>query len=791
METTTVGAAIDLLPGYTDTKLKLASIAEILLTLARERKDEERTHTTQRLLADLAEDAFRLAVVGKYNRGKSSLMNAMLGHEWLPTGILPLTSVITTVRYGTKQRALIRTEGSSLAHEISLEDLPQYVAEEHNPGNRKRVDFAEIQLPSDLLRYGFLFIDTPGLGSGITANTEATRRFLPEIDAAIVVLSFESPLDQADIDLLASLRRLRRKLFVVLNKADLVPRNERDRVTSFVRESLIERLPETPPLFPLSARDGLAARVGASESRLEKSGLKQFEDQLVHFLTTQKSELFVQRVMERTRNLLEQEQLESHLSEQLTADRHKAEELISIQRQEKSLLTKVGEAFARFRQQLPGLFYTLLDGDLRLWCAERKDEFLKATTENGPPMPQSPNESIRPRIAAATRQLRESEKDELAELARSFNDLLCRGNRLLGRDGSDLPVDEFDLLKGIAARDIDIPRLPSFQWTQPEWSRAIPSSWLRKRATTHVEKEFPFAVDSYCDAVRTSLENACLQWLERARREAESVIRAYTGRLEALRSWSDIVETNSILRDLSQRLEEIVHSSTGLPSARNVGYSGTAIDGATELCVVCRKASDAAFHFLSRFQYELTKDPTLQEEIGRNGGLCPFHTWMYESIGSPQGIAQGYAAVLDKLAGRLEQLTEGEANLRIFEDLIELLPRSEHCRICQVATSAESWALDEIAQAELVDGRQPNLCFLHLVALIPHVKRSETARHWIQREAVQFRRLAQDMRQFALKHNALRHYLSTEGERDSYLYGLMQLVGARQLSFVRKVKDLL
>jgi predicted GTPase len=102
------------LPEYTETKLKLASIAEVLLTIARERKDDERVHTIQRLLADLAEDAFRLAVVGKYNRGKSSLMNAMLGHDWLPTGILPLTSVITTVRYGENPRVVIRTEGSSL-----------------------------------------------------------------------------------------------------------------------------------------------------------------------------------------------------------------------------------------------------------------------------------------------------------------------------------------------------------------------------------------------------------------------------------------------------------------------------------------------------------------------------------------------------------------------------------------------------------------------------------------------------------------------------------------------------
>lgn len=253
MEAISQTSASDLLPGYTDTKLKLASIAQNLLTIAQERKDEERIHTIQRLLGDLAEDAFRLAVVGKYNRGKSSLMNAMLGHAWLPTGILPLTSVITTVCYGTHPRVLIRREGFALPQEISLDDLPEYVTEAHNPGNEKRVDLAEIQLPSDLLRHGFLFIDTPGHGSGIAANTEATRRFLPEADAAVVVLSFESPLDEADMDLLVRLHRLGRKLFVVLNKADLFPPEEQSRVTSFVRQHLAKQLHDTPLLFALGA----------------------------------------------------------------------------------------------------------------------------------------------------------------------------------------------------------------------------------------------------------------------------------------------------------------------------------------------------------------------------------------------------------------------------------------------------------------------------------------------------------------------------------------------------------
>jgi hypothetical protein len=228
-----------------------------------------------------------------------------------------------------------------------------------------------------------------------------------------------------------------------------------------------------------------------------------------------------------------------------------------------------------------------------------------------------------------------------------------------------------------------------------------------------------------------------------------------------------------------------------LATAHEIGYSGTGVNRSEELCFVCRKASDAAFHFLRRLQYQLTKDPKLQEEIGKNGGLCPFHAWMYESMGSPQGIAQGYAPVLENLAGRLEELTDEETLERISEMVIEVLPKHENCKVCQVAASTESSALDEVANVEAPAGRGRNLCFIHLAGLLPRLKNLDTAKRWIRTEAIQFRRLAQDMRQFALKHNALRHYLATKGEQDAYLRGLMQLVGARQLSFVRKVQDLL
>ena len=61
-------------------------------------KDDKLLADARDLLARIAENRFQLMVVGRFSRGKSTLMNAILGREYLPTGIVPLTSVITTVR---------------------------------------------------------------------------------------------------------------------------------------------------------------------------------------------------------------------------------------------------------------------------------------------------------------------------------------------------------------------------------------------------------------------------------------------------------------------------------------------------------------------------------------------------------------------------------------------------------------------------------------------------------------------------------------------------------------------
>ena len=101
------------------------AIAEVLrqtsLASSDPRKWRERTSD---LFARLADDRFNLVVIGRFSRGKTSLMNALLGTDRLPTGIVPLTSVITTVAYGSAERAILRFERRFMDQEISLDALP-------------------------------------------------------------------------------------------------------------------------------------------------------------------------------------------------------------------------------------------------------------------------------------------------------------------------------------------------------------------------------------------------------------------------------------------------------------------------------------------------------------------------------------------------------------------------------------------------------------------------------------------------------------------------------------------
>jgi Dynamin family. len=294
------------LKDYEKLKFELAEQLRELEMLAGTHRESIQAEMRE-LFARLAEDRFNLVVVGRFNRGKTSLMNALLGSDRLPTGILPLTSVITTVVYGTTERVVIKFQGTRLDSEISLVALPDYITQQHNPGNVRRVETAEVQLPEEILRRGFHIIDTPGLGSHIAENTRTTERFLPQADAFVLVTSYESPIFEEELTVLNAASASFRRVFVVLNKQDTVGAADRETVQRYVQERLsgIFGL-DCPQLFSVSARDGLEAKETMDSGRLTASGIPALEIALTNFMLEEKRTVFLSGMCERIVDLAAQ-----------------------------------------------------------------------------------------------------------------------------------------------------------------------------------------------------------------------------------------------------------------------------------------------------------------------------------------------------------------------------------------------------------------------------------------------------------------------------------------------------
>jgi len=223
-----------------DTRRHQAAELVRLAEIAEQLDEDSIAADARQLAARIEEGRFFVACVGQFKRGKSTLLDALVGEHILPTGVLPVTNVPTVLRHGNARTARVLID----AHWQSIrpEDLPQYVSEEHNHENRKRVEGVEVFLPSSLLASGMCLVDTPGIGSVFSANTDATRDFIPQIDATILVLGADPPISGEEMALIEAVAVNVDEILIVLNKIDRVSVTERREASAFTARVLEARL---------------------------------------------------------------------------------------------------------------------------------------------------------------------------------------------------------------------------------------------------------------------------------------------------------------------------------------------------------------------------------------------------------------------------------------------------------------------------------------------------------------------------------------------------------------------
>ncbi len=244
-----------------------------LAELATEFGAEHIASTARSIAERVSEGRFYVACVGQFKRGKSTLLNALIGHSVLPTAVVPLTAVPTIIRHGERLAARVRFQSAAWT-DIPVSVVEEYVSEGKNPENAKGVVGVEVFVPSPLLETGMCLVDTPGLGSVFAGNTAATHAFIPHIDAAIVVIGADPPLSGDELQLVETVSQEVHDLVFVLNKADRAKAEERSAALGFARAVLGTRLKRiVPAIFEVSALD-----------RLEQRGPERDWGRLVHAL---------------------------------------------------------------------------------------------------------------------------------------------------------------------------------------------------------------------------------------------------------------------------------------------------------------------------------------------------------------------------------------------------------------------------------------------------------------------------------------------------------------------------
>jgi hypothetical protein len=203
-------------------------------------------------------------------------------------------------------------------------------------------------------------------------------------------------------------------------------------------------------------------------------------------------------------------------------------------------------------------------------------------------------------------------------------------------------------------------------------------------------------------------------------------------------------------------------------------------------CHICGAVLEANFRFLCKYQYELTINPEVQQDHARRGGFCPLHTWQYEGISSPYGVCASYPELAHRIAAELMNFAIRAADGSGLDNIRSLLPTRKFCPACEICKEAESKVVAEVAaiarRATAPESRIPACCLPHLFMVSEYLGPGDSARRILSAHANLLERTVEDLQRYALKHDALRRYLTSEEERRASQIALLLLAGHRSAS---------
>ena len=237
----------------------MKTIESLISHMEKEKFLEKQTADAKELNEKNKENELIISVMGQFKRGKSSLINSLLDEELLPTGIIPLTTVVTDIRYADKFKASVLYKTGTEC-EITRQEIEEYCSEEKNEKNHKNVMTLKLWTNRQPFGKGTVLVDTPGVGSVNQHNTDSTCDYLKYSDAVIFLLSVDSPVSRTEQQFLLQIKDYAAKFFFVVNKVDTVSEEELGQFMQYAKKVLEENLHADVFLQRTSAKTGTGVK---------------------------------------------------------------------------------------------------------------------------------------------------------------------------------------------------------------------------------------------------------------------------------------------------------------------------------------------------------------------------------------------------------------------------------------------------------------------------------------------------------------------------------------------------
>ena len=241
------------------------------------------------LVKKMEEDRFHLVVVGEFNHGKSSFVNALLGETVLPVGVTPTTAAIHHLKYADAPEATV-VYSSGKRETIPFGETKRFaVGGGTSPDD---VDYLEVGYPAPLLKERILLVDTPGVNDLSLQRADITYSYIPRADAVLFLLDAGQILKESERQFLQDklLKASRDKIVFVITKWDILNEDEKKEALAYARTQLAN-LVKDPVVFPVSAETALQG------GKMAESGMPELLAHLTNFLAEERGRILLDNAL--------------------------------------------------------------------------------------------------------------------------------------------------------------------------------------------------------------------------------------------------------------------------------------------------------------------------------------------------------------------------------------------------------------------------------------------------------------------------------------------------------------